>query len=106
MARRIKEVEGSVTEEVEGIKPTNLQNHLVAMIEGNFSNHTPLDITVKRTRIRVLWPPGPGSGADARPDNKLCVVRERGHIPNMVEVVVRPDHGIDVRAADIQPAMV
>ena len=102
MAGRVEEVEGSVAEEVKGIKAAGLQTR----IKGDLVNRPPLNVAVEHARVGIPGPPWPRCGADARSDDELRAGRERGRIPDVVEVVVRPDHGFDVGAADVKAAAV
>lgn len=106
MAGSVEEVTGSVAEEIQGIETPNLQIPVVVVVEDNLADRPPLDIAVEQPSVGIPRPPWPRSSADAGSDNELRAGWECGHVPDVVEVVVRPYDGFDVRAADVQAAPV
>lgn len=104
VARSVQETEGPVTEEVIGIEATDL--HGTFLFERNLPNQSTLHIAVKHNRVATPRPTRPRSYADAGSYNELGALRESGHVPNVVEVVVRPDDSFDIGAADVQAAIV
>ena len=104
MARSVQEIERPVTEEVIGIKATDL--HAAFLFKRNLPDYSTLHIAVKHNRVATPRPTRPRSYADAGPYNELGALRESGHVPNVVEVVVRPDDSFDIGAADVQAAIV
>lgn len=103
MARCLQEVEGPVAEEVIGFEAANLQ---AARLERNFPDYSTLRIAVKHNGIAAPRPTRPRSCVDAGSYNEVGAWWELGYVPDMVEVVVRPDDGLDIGATDVEAVIV
>lgn len=104
VARSVQEIKGPVAEEVIGVEATDL--HAAFFFECNLPDRSTLHVAVKHSRVATPRPTGPRSYADAGSYDELGAVGEFGHVPDVVEVVVRPDDSFDVGAADVQAALV
>lgn len=103
MARCIQEIEGPVTEEVICVEAANFQ---AARLERDLPDYPTPRIAVEHNGIPMPWPPRPRSCTDARSYDEVGAWWKLGDIPDVVEVVVRPNDGFDIGATDVEAAII
>lgn len=103
MARCLQEVERSVAKEVIGVEAADLQ---AARLERNLPDYSTLRIAVKHNGVGTPRPARPRSCADARSYDEVGAWWELGYVSDVVEVVVRPDDGLDIGAMDVKAAVI
>jgi hypothetical protein len=85
MAWRIKEVERTVAKEV---KPPKGSDHKGFLIKVDFSKVSPYVVNFPDRRIRVSRVSRTKGFLEALSNNKLCGIRERRNISDMVEMMM------------------
>ena len=103
MAGAVQEVERAVTEVVECVEGADPEGLGTVVVEGDFSHGPSIgDISVEVDGRRIRGIPRPMGIADPRADDESRGHREGRRVPDVVEVGVRPDDGLDVGAVDAQ----
>ena len=107
VAQCVEEIEGAVAEEIHGVEAADLE-YLVGRspVEADFADGAAVDIAVEDLGLGVRRPAWPGGGAHAGAEDEVGAGGEGGHVADVVEVVVGPDHGVDVFAAYVESAAV
>ena len=107
VARSVEEIKGAIAEEIHGVEAADLEHFLSrSTVEADFAHGAAVDIAVEDLGVRVRGPAGPGGGAHAGAEDQVRAGGEGGHVADVVEVVVGPDHRVDVFAAYVQSAAV
>ena len=108
VARCVEEIKGAIPEEIHGVEAADLEHFLgrSSPVEADFAHGAVVDIAVEDLGVRVRGPAGPGGGAHAGAEDQVRAGGEGGHVADVVEVVVGPDHRVDVFAAYVQSAAV